>query len=44
MNTHKPSLKAWWVGRGGRSPALTADLATLYGLSLNGAAPVKIFV
>ena len=43
ISVHISSVKAGWIGRGGRSPRLTADLASCNGLSLNGRAQVKAF-
>jgi len=43
-NSHNPSVKVEWVGRGRRSPAINADMAARGDLSLNGTAPVKTFI
>ena len=44
VNAHNPSVKAGWVGRGGRSPPTIANIAARGGLLLNGTAPVTTFV
>ena len=43
-NAHISSVNVGWIGRDGRSPRSTADLASWNDFSLNGGAPVKAFV